>query len=318
MNGTSCTGVKHQLDYNFFNCITKRDGDAMEFNIGFIGAGRVGVSLGKYFSINGLKLKGYYSKSVKSAKEAADFTKSNFYTELKTLIKDCNIIFITTPDDIVERIWNEIKKYNLKNKIICHSSGSLSSSIFSNINTLGAFGYSIHPMCAFSDKFNTYKILNKIYFSIEGDIKYLSILESIFTSMGNKVITIDKAKKPIYHLANVTVSNLVLSLLNIGCSYLKECDIDYETAKNALMPLIENNINNIKNSGFIDSITGPVERGDLETIRKHLNVIPFEDIELYKRLSLNLVDLSEKKNIGKSYQVIKNELKKRKDEKNEK
>lgn len=287
----------------------------MEFNIGFVGAGRVGVSLGKYFSINGLKLKGYYSKSTKSAKEAADFTKSNFYSELKTLIEECNVIFITTPYDIVKKIWNEIKEYNLKDKIICHSSGSLSSSIFSNINTLGAFGYSIHPMCAFSDKFSTYKILNKIYFSIEGDTKYLSTVRSIFTSMGNNVVTIDKAKKSLYHLANVTVSNLVLSLLNIGCNYLKDCGIDEESAINALMPLIENNINNIKNGGFIDSITGPVERGDLETIRKHLSVIPFKDFELYKRLSLNLVDLSEKKHIEKNYQVIKSELEKWRDEK---
>ena len=280
----------------------------MNFNIGFVGAGKVGVSLGKYFSVHDLKLSGYYSKNKRSAKEAARFTNSSFYAELEDLVKNCNVIFITTPDDIILKIWTELKKYNLKDKIICHASGSLSSSIFSSINTLGAFGYSTHPMCAFSDKFSSYKSLDKVYFSIEGDELYLNELENFFQLLGNNVIIIDKDKKPLYHLANVTVSNLVLSLLDIGCKYLVNCNVDTGVAISALMPLIESNINNIKKSGFINALTGPIERTDLETIKHHLSVIPDEDIELYKYLSLNLINLSEKKHPGVCYNLIRNEL----------
>ncbi|WP_446899715.1 Rossmann-like and DUF2520 domain-containing protein [Clostridium sp. LBM24168] len=278
----------------------------MKLSIGFIGAGRVGVSLGKYFSLNKVNVEGYYSKNLNSAKEAAEFTESNFYNGLNELIENCNVIFITTPDDIIKKVWDQIRKYNLKGKIICHSSGSLSSSIFSDINTSGAFGYSIHPMCAFSDKFSTYKVLKKIYFSIEGDCKYLEALISIFTHMGNRVIVLDKTKKSLYHLANVTVSNLVLSLLNIGCEYLKNCGIDEKDCMNSLMPLIENNIANIKNKGFLGALTGPVERGDIETLKCHLDIMPYEDLELYRRLSMNLVKLSEQKHGKNCYDLIKN------------
>lgn len=277
----------------------------MKLSIGFIGAGRVGVSLGRYFNANGLNVEGYYSRNVDSAKEAAEFTQSDFYTRLDMLIENCNVIFITTPDDIIKKVWNQIRKYDLKDKIICHSSGSLSSSIFSDINTSGAFGYSIHPMCAFSDKFTTYKVLKEIYFSIEGDYKYLKTLISIFTDMGNRVIVLDKDKKSLYHLANVTVSNLVLSLLNIGCEYLEKCGIDKDDCINALMPLIENNIDNIKKTGFVGALTGPVERRDLGTLKHHLHVIPHEDLELYRRLSMNLVKLSEKKHAKTSYSLVK-------------
>lgn len=280
----------------------------MEFNVGFIGAGRVGVTLGKYFSVNGLNLKGYYSRSEKSAKEAADFTSSNHYDDLESLLEVCNVVFITTPDDIIKKVWNKIKKYKLKDKIICHSSGSLSSSIFSDIDTLGAFGYSIHPMCAFSDKFNTYKTLYKIYFSVEGHNKYIAFLKTVFERMGNKVIMIDKNKKPLYHLASVTVSNLVLSLLDIGCSYLEDCGITKDDAINALMPLIDNNLTNIKEKGFVGALTGPVDRGDMETIRHHLEVIPKSHESLYKVLSLNLVSLAEKKHMEIKWDKIKKEL----------
>jgi predicted short-subunit dehydrogenase-like oxidoreductase (DUF2520 family) len=280
----------------------------MDFNIGFIGAGKVGISLGKYFSINNLNLSGYYSKNANSAAEAAEFTNSKHFNDLETLIRYSNLIFITTPDDVIKEIWNELKEYNLKDKIICHTSGSLSSSIFSNINTLGALGYSIHPMCAFSDKFTTYKSLNQIYFSIQGDDAYLYVLSELLKGLGNNVIILDKDKKPLYHLANVTVSNLVLSLLEIGCSYMKSCGLNEKDAINALMPLIDNNIKNIKTHGFLNALTGPVERGDLETLKHHLTVIPPSDLDLYRRLSLNLINLSEKKHYGKNYNILKNEL----------
>lgn len=280
----------------------------MDFNIGFIGAGKVGISLGKYFSINNLNLSGYYSKNANSAAEAAEFTNSKHFNDLQTLIRYSNLIFITTPDDVIIEIWNELKEYNLKDKIICHTSGSLSSSIFSNINTLGALGYSIHPMCAFSDKFTTYKSLNQIYFSIQGDDAYLYVLSDLLKGLGNNVIILDKDKKPLYHLANVTVSNLVLSLLEIGCSYMQTCGLNEKDAINALMPLIEGNIKNIKNNGFLNALTGPVERGDLETLKRHLTVIPPSDLELYRRLSLNLISLSEKKHTEKNYNILKNEL----------
>lgn len=281
----------------------------MNFSIGFIGAGKVGVSLGKYFSVNNLTISGYYSKTLNASKKAASFTYSNSFKNLKDLIQNSNLIFITTPDDVILSIWNEIKEYNLKDKIICHASGSLSSSVFSNINTLGAFGYSIHPMCAFSDKFESYKLLNKIFFSIEGDEKYLPDLIALFQAFGNNIITLDKAKKPLYHLANVTVSNLVLSLLDMGSSYLAQCNIPKEIALASLMPLIESNIKNIKTNGFIPSLTGPIERNDLNTLKHHLAVLPAAHSSIYKDLSLNLINLSEKKHPKEDFSKLKNELK---------
>ena len=277
-------------------------------NIGFIGAGKVGISLGKYFKTHGLKLTGYYSKSFISAKEASEFTDSKPYEDLNSLIKDSKIIFITTPDDTILSLWNIVKKYDIKDKIICHTSGSLSSKVFSDINNSGAFGYSIHPIFAFSDKFNCYKNLKNAYFSIEGDTKYLNELKAIFDLIENNVFIIDSDKKPLYHLASVCASNLVLSLINVGCTNLVQCGFDEKSALAALMPLIENNIANLKIGGFYTALTGPIERGDLGTVKSHIDVIPKEQLELYKALSLNLIQLSMKKHENRDYSGLENYL----------
>ena len=272
--------------------------------IGFIGAGKVGFSLGKYFSENCIELSGYFDVNSTDSIEAAKFTNSKVYESLEEVITNSSFIFITTPDYAIESTFNKIKNFNIKDKFICHCSGSLSSNSLKDINNFGAFGYSVHPMYAFSNKYSSYKHLKSAYFSIEGNTNYIHIIKSFFEGLGNKTLILSSEQKSLYHLSNVTVSNLVLSLLEIGSSYLENFGLTKNEALSALFPLIENNISNIKNSDFLDSLTGPIERNDLDTILKHLSVIPSNDKVLYKRLSSNLVKIAKEKHPSRDYSEI--------------
>ena len=275
---------------------------------GFIGAGKVGFSLGKYLKENNIDVSGYYSKSQHSSKEAATFTNTQQYTNLEDLIKNSDAIFITTPDNQIADVWNEIKKLPIKEKLICHCSGSISSEVFSNINNHGAYGYSIHPMFAISDKYNSYKDLSQAFITIEGHEKHLENLKRLFLHLGNDVAIISKENKVLYHAASVTVSNLVLGLINNGVNYLEECGFTKEMAIKALYPLIENNLRNIKERGAVSSLTGPIERGDLSTVINHLNVIREEDKELYRLLSKNILKIAKVKNQDRNYKNLEEYL----------
>ena len=276
-------------------CITLNGGDTIK--IGFIGPGKVGVNLGRYFTHKGIKISGFYGNN---SKEASEITNSKSYDNYEEIIKDSNILFITTPDDIISIIDREISKFDLKNKSICHASGSLKSTILSNAKLSGALIYSIHPMFAFSNKNMSIKKLEQIYFSIEGDLKNQNINDfpviGLMNHICNKYFIRNIEDSAKYHLANVFVSNLVLSLIDIGTGYLKELGLSEEHALNALFPLIEGNLESIHKNGFVKSLTGPVVRRDIKTINKHLESLNDEDIELYKSLSLNLLRLAEKQN----------------------
>ncbi|MCB2296859.1 Rossmann-like and DUF2520 domain-containing protein [Clostridium tagluense] len=281
--------------------------------IGFIGCGKVGFSLGKYFSLKGITLSGYYSKFYKDAKEASKFTNSKAYENINDLARDSSIIFITTPDDSIHEVLQRLSNLDLTNKIICHTSGSLTSSIFLDINNSDAFAYSIHPIFPFSDKYNSYKTLQNACFSIEGPEAHIPVLKDFIQYLGNKSFTINKEDKALYHLASVTVSNLVLSLINTGCSYLSQCGLSENDALQALLPLIQNNIDNIKTKGFISSLTGPIERNDLNTVKQHIGAVPTVDVKTYKNLSLKLLSLSQKKHSNKDYSKLKEFLKMQED-----
>lgn len=275
---------------------------------GFIGAGKVGFSLGKYFVENGIQVSGYYSRNHNSSKEAGNFTGTKQFLTLNELINESDGIIISTPDSEVQGVWNEIKELSIQNKLICHCSGLLSSEIFSDISKFGAYPYSIHPMFAISDKYNSYKNLNEAFFTIEGHEKYIDNLTSLLRTLGNKVKIIDKKSKSLYHLASVISSNMVLGLINNGVNYLKECGFDENLAVEALYPLILNNITNIKSNGILDSLTGPLERGDLSTIKAHCESINGLDKDLYELLCKNLLSLAKEKNKHRNYEEIEKYL----------
>lgn len=277
-------------------------------SIGFIGAGKVGKGLGVYFCSRGHLVAGYYSRNTQSAQEAAELSKSCVYTDINELVNACGMIILTTPDEQIIPVWQQLKNCDIKSKIICHTSGSLSSSVFEGACGHGAYVYSIHPMYAFSDKSGKSQGLENAYFTIEGDPAHLEDLKNFISSLGNKVLTIDTDRKVLYHIANVTASNLVLALLRIADNCMQQSGIGGGEAMQALMPLILGNISSISEKGVVNSLTGPIERNDLSTIQKHLGALPEQYGIIYSELSVILTQLAEQKHSDRDYTLILDQL----------
>ena len=272
--------------------------------IGFIGAGRVGTTLGKYFITKGASVAGYYSRTVKSAKTAASFTDTASYDSIAELIDDCNMLFITVPDNKIEAVWNEISDYSITGKCICHCSGAMSSSVFEGIQGLAAYGYSIHPLCAINSISESYKTMDSVFFSVEGSDQYIQDITAWLRSMGNPASIIASDKKVLYHAPAVLASNLSIGLYHMAGRLLGECGIDPDTACMAINNLYLGNSMNVVNKGPIDALTGPVDRGDTSTIKKHLNELTGDTLQVYKLLSNELIKVASVKNPNTDYSEL--------------
>lgn len=286
-------------------CQSRQTGDKMR--IGFVGAGKVGFSLGKYFTEHNLCVSGYYSQNSKSSKEAAVFTDTKYYETIEELIKDSDTLFLTVPDGAIHNVYSEIRQSEIRGKIICHCSGAMSSEVFDGISQRGAFGYSIHPIYAFSDKLKSYQGLSHAYFTVEGDSRYLKDFLNLFHKLGNKVESIDKKEKVRYHLAAVFASNLVEGLYAYAIELLKSCGLSGDFAQKALLPLLLGNAHSIEEWGVVKALTGPVERNDVKTVEEHLEAAEKNgDIrEIYEILSRKLIDIAEEKNPQRDYEKLK-------------
>ena len=272
--------------------------------VGFIGAGRVGTTLGKYFHDHGADVSGYYSKSHESAQASATFTDTACYNSIAELTSDCNMLFITVPDGQIGSVWNEVSKYDIKGKCICHCSGAMSSSVFNDITGHGAFGYSVHPLCAVSSKENSYKNFSDVFFAVEGSDEYRDRIIEWLRAMGNPVSGIASDKKVLYHVAAVFASNLGVALYNMAAGILADCGIEADTATKALSGLYLGNCQNIVKQGAVKALTGPVDRNDITTINKHIEALAGDHLDIYKKLSLELIKVASVKNPDTDYSAL--------------
>ena len=280
-------------------------------HIGFIGAGKVGFTLGKYFAVHGLPVLGYYSRSKASAEKAAEFTNTQAFDTLETLVSQCGILFLTVPDRCIPQVYGELTKLPIEKKCLCHCSGALSAhSAFPGIQDLGAFGYSIHPLFAVSDCYHAYKELPDVFFTIEGDPAHFTDLQNMLTGIGLHVQPIPPECKTIYHTAAAIASNLMVALAAQSMDMLQTCGFSPQDAQNALAPLMLGNMQHIAAEGVTASLTGPVERGDTNTVRKHLDALtdPTER-QIYRLLSRRLIPLAQHKHPERDYQQMEQLLK---------
>ena len=139
--------------------------------IGFVGAGKVGCSLGRYFAQEH-ELIGYTSKTYASAEEAAQLTGSQAYKSPINLAAKCDALFITTPDGQIVPTWETIRDSDdneiLNGMLICHCSGALPSSELNGCSDKGAYAYSIHPLFAIPSKCTSTDELQKAFFCHRG------------------------------------------------------------------------------------------------------------------------------------------------------
>ncbi|WP_312043915.1 Rossmann-like and DUF2520 domain-containing protein [Anaerotignum sp.] len=251
---------------------------------------------------------------MENTQEACRITHTKVYKNLKEIVQENDVLWITTPDDTVPAIDFEISRLNVKGKSICHASGSLPSTVLRLSKAAGAAVYSIHPIYAFSHKAVDFEELKNVNFSVEGQFssKDEDVVLQMLKRIGNAYFVRNLETSAMYHLANVFVSNLTLALLEIGVSYFQEIGLTEQEAIYAAMPLIKGNIRNIEEKGFLSSLTGPVPRGDWKTVERHLDVVREEDQELYKGLSLHLLKLARAKGNGEklsSYDKVEHCLK---------
>ncbi len=273
--------------------------------VGFIGAGKVACTMGKYLSEKGVPVTGYYDKEGRSADEAATFTETNAFADEKEVIAESDVIFIATPDDIISSVWEKIKTMDIRDKIIGIFSGSLSSMLFHGIETCGAAGVSIHPMYAFSDRFSDYQKLHTTMFTMEGDQSAVDYMRGLFEGLGHKVFVIDQEKKVRYHAAASVASNLMVGLYDMSLSMLKDCGFSAEDATELITPLVSKNTSAMLSLGPCDALTGPVERGDAMTVKHHIEVMTPEEKEIYIPLAKRLLDIAAIKNPDRDYKPVR-------------
>jgi len=262
--------------------------------ISIIGAGRLGKTLGRLFHDNKVfRINSVISRSIKNAEEAAIFIGAGTPADnIEDVIKS-DIYLISTPDGIIKETFKKMKPVPYES-IVFHCSGSLPSSVIDHKNSA-----SIHPVHSFAAPKVSIMSFSGTMCGCEGDKDTLSILKEIFKKIGGVPFDIDGEKKSLYHAAAVMACNYFTAIQETAIKMYEESGVSREEAYKILEPIVKGTANNIFQNGTANSLTGPIARGDSETITSHLEAIKDEDIlNIYKVLGKIAVELSEKQGIA--------------------
>ncbi len=243
--------------------------------IGIVGAGVVGTAVGVILASKGYEITGVYDINPESTRLLAEQVAASECATPQEAAQKAEILFITTSDSAIANVVEEIARTGdfIAGQLVVHMSGALSSEVLEPARAFGARTVSMHPMQSFANAKRAISNLPGSVFTIEGEAEAHQESADLVHALGGEYFVIDKSVKPLYHAGAVMVSNYLVAVIDVGLQLLESIGIPRAQALIAVLPLINGTIRNIENIGIPAALTGPIARGDLMTVLKHLDCL---------------------------------------------
>lgn len=256
--------------------------------IAVIGAGKLGLALAHLLAKSG------YQVTIGARKPAA---RINTFQKLalrpsdlppivsyRQATRHADLSLLTIADDAISETCRILATDFKPNSIVAHCSGALDSTILASAAARGCKVASLHPLNTFPSIQAALQLLKNQQHNTslycEGDSAALQFSEGVFSRAGFKVVCIDKSSKPLYHAACVFACNYLTSLMDLSLQSAQAAQLPPEDFWQSLQPLITTTLNNISGEGTVDALSGPISRGDVDTVAKHLTVLYEQSAEL--------------------------------------
>ena len=181
---------------------------------------------------------------------------------------------------------------------VVHCSGTASTDILSHASERGAAVGVFHPLQTLASPEQAKANLPGSAFGLEASTDELrEILEEMALALGGTPLLL-AGDKSIYHASAVIASNYLVTLLSLASSLWEEFGLSQDEGLRALLPLVRGTLTNLETVGLPDALTGPIARGDLGTIDRHLETlgrVAPELVPAYKELARQTIPIARAK-----------------------
>jgi len=197
------------------------------------------------------------------------------------------IVWICVPDDAIAGLAGQLAgRAKWQKKLVVHSSGALGSDVLAPLRKAGALTASAHPLMTFVSI--SKPELEGVPFALEGDSRALVTIGTTVRSIGGKPFRIAPELKPAYHLFGFFCSPALVALLAAAQRVGELAGFARRRRSRQLMePIVRQTIDNFFRSTPQQAFSGPLRRGDIATLRKHLDVLRKQPelLAIYKSLA---------------------------------
>ncbi|MEM8559610.1 MAG: DUF2520 domain-containing protein [Bacteroidota bacterium] len=190
--------------------------------------------------------------------------------DLRDLPPATRLLLICVPDDDLPRVADDLARvrHDWRGTVVAHVSGALPAAVLDPLADLGADVLSFHPLQTITPQSDP-ATLDDIYVGLEGDAKPVAAGIELAVGLGMRYLVLSAEAKARYHLAASMASNFFVTLMGLVQEILLSLDIDRADSFAVIEPLVRGTLANLAASTPEDVLTGPVARGDLDTLRRH-------------------------------------------------
>ncbi len=240
--------------------------------VGIVGAGAVGTALGAALHRAGWPVVAVASRDAARRERFRGFVPgARGFAEAPAILDEAELIVLAVPDDAIERLTGELRLYG--GQALVHTSGVLGVEVLEPARAadtqLGAF----HPLISFADTERAIQAFHGATIAVEGDEQLVAHLADMADALGSTAVRLTPGSKAAYHAAAVLAAGGFVALLDAIAELGRAAGLDEAGALAVYGGLIEQTLGNARALGIRAALTGPMTRGDVGTLVRHLDAL---------------------------------------------
>jgi predicted short-subunit dehydrogenase-like oxidoreductase (DUF2520 family) len=267
----------------------------MSDHLTVVGPGRMGLALGgALMQAGALNALDYLGRSPEPPPHPIFDGGARYAMGYGPIAEDTTILILAVPDDALQEVANEVARVGRAPgpSVVFHLSGALSTDVLAPLHAAGYSVGSLHPLQTVADPWSGVERLRGCAYAIAGEPGALTTARRIVAALDGRAMVIPPNLRPLYHAAAVFASNYILVAAATVARALAEAGIPEADAVAAALPLMRGTMDNVEQLGLGSALTGPVARGDADTVRLHLSRLSPRERRLYCALGLETVQLA--------------------------
>lgn len=204
------------------------------------------------------------------------------------------VLLLAVPDDVLPDVANDVARTGTAPRgcVAMHLSGALSTDVLAPLHAAGYAVGSIHPLQTVADAWSGADRLRGCAYAIAGEPAALAMARQLVAALDGRPLVLPPTLRPVYHAAAVFASNYVVAATALVARTLAEAGITESDAIAAALPLMRGTMENVEQLGLGAALTGPVARGDADTVRLHLARLSPAERRLYSALGRETLRLA--------------------------
>jgi predicted short-subunit dehydrogenase-like oxidoreductase (DUF2520 family) len=264
-----------------------------KITVGFIGAGRAGSGLAEGFARAGIEVAAVASRSTASARALAKRVPGAQVCTPQEVADRVDVAFLTVPDDAIEAVASRIRWR--AGSACVHCSGAAELDTLKKAVADGALAGGFHPLHMFGEAGESPDALAGCAIALAGPDALVKKLERLARALDAKPLRLPEGGRALYHAAAHFSGAFIIALMQETIALWRKLGLVEADALAALLPLLRGTVDNVEKLGAAGGLGSAVARGDVGTLRKHLDALAREapdSLELYRILSLRTIPLA--------------------------